>query len=383
MIPGPKVGLIIGKGGETIKTLQEKSGAKMVVIQEGPNQEAEKPLRITGDPQKVEHAKTLVYELLAEKENQQRRDHDRGRGGQGGGRGGYNDRGGRGYNDRRGSDESTYVVPASKCGVIIGRGGETIKQINQQTGAHCELDRRPGNNPNEKIFIIRGTPEQIDAAKQMISDKLGGVSISLLMQGPGGGGMGPNANGYGGGPGGPPQYGQNWAAPAAYQQPYHTQMDPCGGMPQMNTQTGQPDYSAQWIEYYRSLGMHSEADTIEQQTKAKVSEGGGQGGSGGGGGGGVGGGGGGAGSGPGVPAGGPAQQNGQPDYSAQWAQYYRSIGKIKEAEIIEQQMKSKVRPLRFPPPVRYTLFSTKINQLSTSITQILGSSETMSYHEVT
>jgi far upstream element-binding protein len=45
MIPGPKVGLIIGKGGETIKQLQEKSGAKMVVIQEGPAQEQEKPLR--------------------------------------------------------------------------------------------------------------------------------------------------------------------------------------------------------------------------------------------------------------------------------------------------------------------------------------------------
>ena len=45
MIPGPKVGLIIGKGGETIKQLQEKSGAKMVIIQEGPGQETEKPLR--------------------------------------------------------------------------------------------------------------------------------------------------------------------------------------------------------------------------------------------------------------------------------------------------------------------------------------------------
>lgn len=68
MIPGPKVGLIIGKGGETIKQLQEKSGAKMVVIQDGPNQEHEKPLLITGDPQKVEYAKQLVYDLIAEKE---------------------------------------------------------------------------------------------------------------------------------------------------------------------------------------------------------------------------------------------------------------------------------------------------------------------------
>lgn len=39
-----------------------------------------------------------------------------------------------------------------------------------------------------------------------------------------------------------------------------------------------------------------------------------------------------------------ATQNGQPDYSAQWAEYYRSIGKIKEAEAIEAQMKAgKVR----------------------------------------
>lgn len=37
---------------------------------------------------------------------------------------------------------------------------------------------------------------------------------------------------------------------------------------QVNPQTGQPDYSVQWVEYYRSLGMHREADLIEQQAKA-------------------------------------------------------------------------------------------------------------------
>lgn len=33
----------------------------------------------------------------------------------------------------------------------------------------------------------------------------------------------------------------------------------------MNPQTGQPDYSLQWAEYYRTLGMHREAEMIEQQ----------------------------------------------------------------------------------------------------------------------
>ena len=41
-----------------------------------------------------------------------------------------------------------------------------------------------------------------------------------------------------------------------------------GGQVQVNPATGQPDYSIQWAEYYRSLGMHREAEMIEQQAKA-------------------------------------------------------------------------------------------------------------------
>lgn len=56
------------------------------------------------------------------------------------------------------------------------KGGETIKQINQQTGAHCELDRKNGNE-NEKYFMIRGTPEQVEHAKRVFAEKLGGMVI--------------------------------------------------------------------------------------------------------------------------------------------------------------------------------------------------------------
>lgn len=43
----------------------------------------------------------------------------------------------------------------------------------------------------------------------------------------------------------------------------------------------------------------------------------------------------------------PQQQNpvvasNQPDYSKQWAEYYRSIGKNDDAEAIENQIKTKV-----------------------------------------
>ena len=49
----------------------------------------------------------------------------------------------------------------------------------------------------------------------------------------------------------------------------------------------------------------------------------------------------GGGSQPTAPSNGAPNGNGA-DYSAQWAEYYRSIGKVKEAEAIEAQMKQKV-----------------------------------------
>ncbi|XP_065073586.1 far upstream element-binding protein 1 isoform X3 [Ochlerotatus camptorhynchus] len=450
MIPGSKVGLIIGKGGETIKQLQEKSGAKMVIIQDGPGQEMEKPLRISGDPQKVEHAKQLVYDLIQEKDNyntqrqtmngteqaevfvpksavgvvigkggdmikkiqgesgcklqfiqgrgdgpgdrrcivqgsraqveegkrmieeliesvQRREQGGGGRGGRGerderGDRGDRPHRGGREGHDNGNSgqygndfsgpqvtrEEYTFTVPVNKCGIIIGRGGDTIKQINQQSGAHTEMDRKASaNQTNEKTFTTKGEPHQIEEAKRLIQEKIN-MEVNLVYVGSS---TAPaqqyQNNGGGGGGGGQNAYGQSWGgyqqqswdqapqvqASAASAAAVQQQQQPGGG--------GQADYSQQWIEYYRQMGMHREAEMIEQQVKARqaaasqqgaaaavaatvqttqvvaTSNAGAQQPSGGGGGSGGG---------------------GQADYSAEWAEYYRRLGRIDEAEAIEKQI---------------------------------------------
>lgn len=87
---------------------------------------------------------------------------------------------------------------------MIGRGGETIKLINQQSGAFCEMDRSAINPPSEKMFKMKGTSEQIEHARQLISEKIG-VDITILSTrqiGSGGGNnnqgpFGSNGNGYG------------------------------------------------------------------------------------------------------------------------------------------------------------------------------------------
>lgn len=70
--------------------------------------------------------------------------------------------------------KSFYEANSNLSGFSI-LGGETIKQINMQTGAHCEIDRRHNNTGTEKTFVIRGTTEQIENAKRMINEKLGFV----------------------------------------------------------------------------------------------------------------------------------------------------------------------------------------------------------------
>jgi far upstream element-binding protein len=65
MIPANKVGLIIGKGGEMIKMLQERAGCKMQMIQDGPFANTpEKPLRMTGFQENCKVSLLFRVELI-------------------------------------------------------------------------------------------------------------------------------------------------------------------------------------------------------------------------------------------------------------------------------------------------------------------------------
>jgi len=277
MIPGNLVARIIGKGGEIIKALQEETGAKIVIIQESREYAAEKPLRITGSPEAVEMARIRVEAVLANEMEKV-----------GGGSAAGIRRGWATNNNNytlthaqtvcfeagvQGQEVTEVIsIPSSKVGLVMGRGGETIRQICMASGAHCQVDKNAPDGAREKNIVIKGRPGNVQKAKLMVSDKVGDLYVN---------------------------YSDN-----------HIGSDPVVSNPGLPS-NGQNDYSQQWAEYYRSLGMLKEAEIIEQQMLGR--------------GGGL----------------GVAQVTSQPDYSAQWAEYYRSLGKYKEAEAIEAQMKIK------------------------------------------
>ncbi|KAE9599950.1 putative K domain-containing protein [Lupinus albus] len=155
-IPNGRVGVIIGKGGETIKYLQLQSGAKIQITRDSdadPNSPT-RMVEITGTPDAIAVAEKLIDEVLSEAEA-----------------------GGSGVVTRRmtgqaGSDEYVSKIPNNKVGLVIGKGGETIKSMQASSGARIQvipLHLPPGDTSTERTLKIEGTPEQIESAKELVN----------------------------------------------------------------------------------------------------------------------------------------------------------------------------------------------------------------------
>ncbi|CAI0448445.1 unnamed protein product [Linum tenue] len=166
-IPNGRVGVIIGKSGETIKFLQAKSGAKIQVTRDldaDPNSPT-RAVELVGTPEQIETAERLINDVLAEADAGGSGTVSRRQGGQGGGGGG---------------DHFVMKIPNNKVGLVIGKGGETIKSMQARTGARIQvipLHLPPGDTTSDRNVHIDGTSDQVEAAKQLVNEVISEVCV--------------------------------------------------------------------------------------------------------------------------------------------------------------------------------------------------------------
>ena len=169
MVPDRTVGLIIGRGGETIRDLQERSGCHVNIVGEQKSVNGLRPVNLIGSREAAARAKDLIMEIVESDSKGTPKDRvpaarepgrDAGYGGGGGGGDKIND---------------TILVPSEAVGMIIGKGGETIKEMQSSTG--CKINVSPSSGPGEverEIGLV-GSRDAIAAAKRAIEDKVEAV----------------------------------------------------------------------------------------------------------------------------------------------------------------------------------------------------------------
>uniref|UniRef100_A0A8R1E490 K Homology domain-containing protein n=1 Tax=Caenorhabditis japonica TaxID=281687 RepID=A0A8R1E490_CAEJA len=153
-IPPEVCGLIIGRGGETMKRLRSLTNCNLNLLQSSHETTHEpKPLRIIGFPDDVEKAKSMVASIIEDAPRMKES--------------------GPGSHMPGNSTmaQSTQInVPRSSVGAIIGLKGATIKRLSDDVGVKIQF--MPDDDPTmaERGIVIMGTPNKIKIAVQMITD---------------------------------------------------------------------------------------------------------------------------------------------------------------------------------------------------------------------
>ncbi|CAL5358549.1 unnamed protein product [Camellia sinensis] len=160
-IPNNKVGVLIGKAGDTIRFLQINSGAKIQITRDADADpySATRPVELIGTSENINMAEKLIKDVIAEADA-----------------GGSPSLVARGFGmvQAAGTVEQVLIqVPNEKVGVIIGKGGETIKNLQTRSGARIQLIPQhlpDGDQSKERTVRVAGDKKQIEMAREMINE---------------------------------------------------------------------------------------------------------------------------------------------------------------------------------------------------------------------
>ncbi|KIX06329.1 uncharacterized protein Z518_04305 [Rhinocladiella mackenziei CBS 650.93] len=154
MVPDRTVGLIIGRGGETIRDLQDRSGCHVNIVGENKSVNGMRPVNLIGSASAQQHARDLILEIVeSDQKGISIKDLHRER------------------EDSHNKLNDSIVVPGEAVGMIIGKGGESIREMQNQTGCKINVSPATGRDIEREIGLI-GSRYAIDAAKRAIMEKV-------------------------------------------------------------------------------------------------------------------------------------------------------------------------------------------------------------------
>lgn len=184
-VPNDKVGIIIGKGGMTVKSIQERTRAS-ILIPTGPDEDnlLVRTLTVGADSkEQAEACQMEIYNVLQAQQQQQAQ-------------------------QANVLASAMHIqVPDDKVGLVIGKGGMTIKDMQSRLRVKIQIPQSadPGTNPPVRTITVVGPPESQHLARYEIELVIAGQGHSI-------GSANPYAQqtSYGGGGGGGGAWGKSY-----------------------------------------------------------------------------------------------------------------------------------------------------------------------------
>lgn len=164
-LPHTKTGLVIGKGGNTLRELQDKTGTKLQVAAWSGVSDS-RLIQIRGTQAQVEHAKMCISEKTGIPVEQMPSMANQASVFAGG------------LNPQRpvvgGPQTSkTLLVPNEHVGLAIGKGGETLKMFKSMSGANITVQKEVLPGTASRPIVVVGASHEVEQAMMLIMAKVG------------------------------------------------------------------------------------------------------------------------------------------------------------------------------------------------------------------
>jgi len=164
-IPAAAVGKVIGRGGATIRSLEEKYSSKVTVPKVAPGTTGSVLVSVSGDNKNAVAAAIAEIGSLAAASDAPRAPREA-------------------RPERAATVKDTVTVPQANVGRIIGKGGQTIKDLQYSTGCRINVPSPDAADPSHVHVSVSGP------SREAVDDAIHKINALVASAASSGGGMG-------------------------------------------------------------------------------------------------------------------------------------------------------------------------------------------------